>query len=201
MAELLARQAAMRAERRVAEAALEAAQAQLGRTEQERRRLAEQLQALGDGAEQAAARDAAEARGRRSCRAGAGRAEARRVEAEQGRAAGRRPRATARKAASPPRGQRCPRPSPNMHALARALEHGGGAAIDQPEGAARIRARACRGARRRSRRGDRGRRPAALDRARRAARRSGLASGCDALPTMSRAGALAPPPPTSRGCR
>jgi len=41
LAELLARQAAMRAERRVAEAALEAAQAQLARTEQERGRLAE----------------------------------------------------------------------------------------------------------------------------------------------------------------
>ncbi|HEV8407990.1 MAG TPA: AAA family ATPase, partial [Sphingomicrobium sp.] len=43
LAELLARQAAMRAERRVADAALEAANAQLVRTEQERSRLAEQL--------------------------------------------------------------------------------------------------------------------------------------------------------------
>ena len=49
LAELLARQAAMRAERRVAEAALEAAKAQLGRTEQERQKLTEQLAALRDG--------------------------------------------------------------------------------------------------------------------------------------------------------
>ena len=54
LAELLARQAAMRAERRVADAALEAARAQLARTEQECRRLAEQLETLGDGGEQLA---------------------------------------------------------------------------------------------------------------------------------------------------
>src|SRR5207248_1784695 len=56
LAELLARQAAMRAERRVADAALEAARAQLGRTEQERQKLADQLQALGDGGEHALTR-------------------------------------------------------------------------------------------------------------------------------------------------
>ena len=58
---LLARQAAMRAERRVAEAALEAAKAQLGRTELERQKLNDQLQALGDGSDHIHARDAAEA--------------------------------------------------------------------------------------------------------------------------------------------
>ena len=49
LADLLARQAAMRAERRVAEAALEAARAQFGRTEAERDRLAGQLDAIGSG--------------------------------------------------------------------------------------------------------------------------------------------------------
>src|SRR5207302_8969668 len=61
LADLLARQAAMRAERRVAEAASEAASAQLARTEQERHKLSEQLQALGDGSEQLRARTDAEA--------------------------------------------------------------------------------------------------------------------------------------------
>ena len=53
-------QAAMRAERRVAEAALEAARAQLGRTGQEQAKLAEQIAALGDGSEQMRAREEAE---------------------------------------------------------------------------------------------------------------------------------------------
>ncbi len=127
LAELLARQAAMRAERRVADAALEAAQAQLARTEQERGRLAEQLQALGDGAEQAAARDAAEAKATTAAQALA-EAEARRVEAEQGRAEGGDRRdsvesrlASARAALSAAKSEH--------DALTRALEHGGGAAI------------------------------------------------------------------------
>src|SRR5439155_17979681 len=59
LAELLARQASMRAERRVAEASLEAASAQLARTEQERGRLAEQLTGLGDGSDQHRAREEA----------------------------------------------------------------------------------------------------------------------------------------------
>ncbi len=127
LAELLARQAAMRAERRVADAAMEAAQAQLARTEQERQRLAEQLGALGDGSEQAAARDAAEAKAKTAAQALA-EAEARRVEAEQGRAeaADRRDNvesrlASARAALSAAKSEH--------DALARALEHGGGAAI------------------------------------------------------------------------
>jgi chromosome segregation protein len=70
LAELLARQAAMRAERRVAEAALDAARAQLERTEQERAKLADQLQGLGDGAEQIAARDSAAGRCQVSRRGG-----------------------------------------------------------------------------------------------------------------------------------
>ncbi|MBA3511048.1 AAA family ATPase, partial [Sphingomonas sp.] len=80
LAELLARQAAMRAERRVAEAALEAAQAQFARTEQERARLAEQLEALGDGGEQSNAREQAERRVRAAAQALAD-ADERRVQA------------------------------------------------------------------------------------------------------------------------
>src|SRR3954464_14277590 len=85
LAELLARQAAMRAERRVAEAALEAARAQLGRTEQERGRLAEQLASIGDGSEQIAAQRDAEAKAKAAAEA-LREAEARRVEADEGRA-------------------------------------------------------------------------------------------------------------------
>jgi chromosome segregation protein len=84
LAELLARQAAMRAERRVAEAALEAARAQLARSDQEQRKLADQLQALGDGSEQERARAEAEAKAKAAGEALA-EAEARRVDAEQGR--------------------------------------------------------------------------------------------------------------------
>jgi chromosome segregation protein len=127
LAELLARQAAMRAERRVAEAALEAAQAQLARSEQEGIRLAQQIEALGDGSEQAHARDEAEARAKAAAEA-LTTAEARRVEAEQGRAAAAEERdsaesalATARAALSAARSEH--------DALARGLEHTGGAAI------------------------------------------------------------------------
>jgi chromosome segregation protein len=127
LAELLARQAAMRAERRVAAAALEAARAQLGRTEQERQRLVEQLNALGDGSEHASARAQAEARGKAAAEALAG-AEAQRVEAEQGRVVAAEARdvaesglASARAALSGAKAEH--------DALARALDHGGGAAI------------------------------------------------------------------------
>src|SRR5947209_7350770 len=69
LAELLARQAAMRAERRVAEAASEAAQAQFARTEQERSKLAEQLQALGDRRAQEGAQQEAEAKAKSAAEA------------------------------------------------------------------------------------------------------------------------------------
>ena len=127
LAELLARQAAMRAERRVADAALEAARAQLARTEQESARLAEQAEALGDGSEHERARAEAD---RRAHAAGVAfeAAEARRAEAERGRAAAAEARdsgesrlATARAALSA---------ATSEHgALARALDHGGGSAI------------------------------------------------------------------------
>jgi chromosome segregation protein len=127
LAELLARQAAMRAERRVAEAALEAARAQLARTEQQWSKVADQLQALGDGSEQVAARDAAEAKVSAAAQTLAA-AEARRIEAELGRAEAADERdsvesrlASARAALSAVNSEH--------DALARALEHGGGAAI------------------------------------------------------------------------
>jgi chromosome segregation protein len=127
LADLLARQAAMRAERRVAEAALEAARAQLARTEQERARIAEQMQALGDGSEQEQTRTGAEAKAKAAATALA-QAETLRVEAEQGRADAAEQRdvaesrlASARAALSAARSEH--------DALARALDHGGGAAI------------------------------------------------------------------------
>jgi chromosome segregation protein len=127
LAELLARHAAMRAERRVAETALEAATSQLARTEQERHKLAEQLQALGDGADQVAAKQEAEAKAE-AAGVTLAEAEVRRVEAEQGRVSAAEERdaaetrlASARAALSAAKSEH--------EALARALEHGGGAAI------------------------------------------------------------------------
>ena len=115
----------MRAERRVAEAALEAAQAQLGRTEKERRKLADQLQALGDGSEQAA-RAIAEAEAKAASRALAKPKRAASKPNRAERAADRRDAvesalASARAALSAAKSEH--------DALARALEHGGGAAI------------------------------------------------------------------------
>jgi chromosome segregation protein len=127
LAELLACQAAMRAERRVAEAALEAAQAHLARTEQERLRLAEQLEALGDGGEQLTARDQAERRAKAAAQALSD-ADARRVEAEQGRAAAADRRDAAESALAAARATFSAARSEH-DALARALDHGGGAAI------------------------------------------------------------------------
>jgi chromosome segregation protein len=127
LADLLARQAAMRAERRVADAALEAARAQLQRSEHERQRLTEQLQALGDGSEQAAARSAAEAKARDAAQR-LERAEAKRVEAEQGRAEAAENRDSAESALASARAALSAAKSEH-DALARGLEHGGGAAI------------------------------------------------------------------------
>jgi chromosome segregation protein len=127
LAELLARQAAMRAERRVAEAALEAARAQLGRTEQEKQKLVDQLEALGDGSEQLRARDEAEAKATAASKALAA-AEERRVEAEHGRASAAEARDAAESHLSSARAALSAAKSEH-DALARALEHGGGAAI------------------------------------------------------------------------
>jgi chromosome segregation protein len=127
LAELLARQAAMRAERRVAEAALEAAGAQYARTEQERARLAEQLDALGDGAEQVAAREEAHARARGAAQA-LEQAEARRSAADGGRAAAAEARDSAETGLASARAALSAAKSEH-DALARALEQGGGAAM------------------------------------------------------------------------
>jgi chromosome segregation protein len=127
LAELLARQAAMRAERRVAEAALEAAHSQLARTEQERSRLAEQLQALGDGSEQSQGKAEAEAKAQSAAEA-LKEAETRRVQAEEGRAAGAERRDAAESQLASARAALSAAKSEH-DALARALEHGGGAAI------------------------------------------------------------------------
>lgn len=127
LAELMARQAAMRAERRVAEAALEAARAQLARSEQEQRKLADQLQALGDGSEQERARAEAEGKAKAAGEALA-EAEARRVGAEQGRTSAAEARDAAESQLASARAALSAAKSEH-DALARALEHGGGAAI------------------------------------------------------------------------
>jgi chromosome segregation protein len=127
LAELLARQAAMRAERRVAEAALEAALAQLGRTQQEGDKLAQRIAMLGDGSEQTAARDEAAAK----AKAAAGaleQSETRRQTAEDGRAAAAEQRDSAESTLSSARAALSAAKSEH-DALARALEHGGGSAI------------------------------------------------------------------------
>ena len=127
LADLLARQAAMRAERRVAEAALEAAQAQLGRTQQEGDKLAQHIAALGDGSEQSKARDIA-ATNATSAAAALEQAEARRQTAEDGRAAAAEQRDSAESTLSAARAALSAAKSEH-DALARALEHGGGSAI------------------------------------------------------------------------
>jgi chromosome segregation protein len=127
LADLLARHAAMRAERRVAEAALEGAGNQRARADQERSELAEQLQSLGDGTEYREAREQAEARAQAAGEALEA-AEQRRVAAELGRtrAAEQRDKtetelASARAALSAARSEH--------EALGRALALGGGAAM------------------------------------------------------------------------
>ena len=85
LAGLLARDAAMRAERRVAEAALDTAKAQSGRAQAEETRLAAQLTGLGDGAEYRTALGSAEARATTAATATKA-AEAALADAESGRA-------------------------------------------------------------------------------------------------------------------
>ena len=128
LADLLTRQAAMRAERRVAEAALDAARAQVERTGQERQRLAEQLDALGTGADHEASRAEALKRAE-AAKAVQAEAEAKLEAAEQERAAAAERRdsaesalAAARAALSAARAE--------AQALERALQHGGGSAIE-----------------------------------------------------------------------
>ena len=129
LAAVLAREAAMRAERRVAEAALEAAQAQASRVAAESERLGQQLAAIGDGAvEREAIKQAsalAEVAGRQLAEAEAELAEAeqKRTEAATERDEAESGLAVARAALSASRAER--------DALARALDHGGGAALSE----------------------------------------------------------------------
>ncbi|MEO6198719.1 MAG: chromosome segregation protein SMC [Sphingomicrobium sp.] len=127
LADLLARHAAMRAERRVAEAALEAANAQLSRTTQENERIEGQLEALGDGAEEQQARHIAEQRAA-AANTALGEAEERRLAAEQQRAAAADQRDLAESALAAARASLSAATSEH-DALARAIDHGGGAAI------------------------------------------------------------------------
>jgi len=128
LADLLTRQAAMRAERRVADAALEAARAQVDRTEHERQKLAAQLEALGSGsAEQAARADALDrAEAAKSAQLAAEKkletAEQERASAAERRDGAESALAAARAAFSAARAE--------AQALERALQHGGGSAIE-----------------------------------------------------------------------
>jgi chromosome segregation protein len=124
LADLLARHAAMRAERRVAEAALESSRAHAARVQGERDKLAQQLQALGDGSEAQRSRDEAAARAKASEEARTA-AEERLKAAEEGRAGAADQRdlaeselAKARAAFSAARAEH--------DALSRALQQGGG---------------------------------------------------------------------------
>ena len=127
LAALLAREAAMRAERRVSEAALEAARAQAERAEADVARLARQLEELSDGADHAAAREAADRSAAQAAKALA-KAEAALASAEQGRAEAAEARddhesslAAARAALAAAAAER--------EALANALAQGGGVAL------------------------------------------------------------------------
>jgi chromosome segregation protein len=101
LADLLTRQAAMHAERRVAEAALEAARAQAERTEAERVRLRAQVEQIGDGSEDTKRGVAAEESGREARAALAAAEQAlERSERDRAEAAARRDEAESRLAAA-----------------------------------------------------------------------------------------------------
>ena len=127
LAEVLARQAAMRAERRVAEAAVEAARAQEERTQSECARIEALLAALGSGAAEERAREEAEARSTKASRDFA-RWEEQRARSDEARTAAAEQRdasesrlATARAAVSAARSEH--------EALARGLDQASGSVI------------------------------------------------------------------------
>jgi chromosome segregation protein len=128
LADLLTRQAAMRAERRVAEAALEAARAQVERTEQERQKLAVQLEALGSGLVEEAERNEALKRAE-AAKAAQANAEAKLEAAERERAAAAEGRDTAESGLAAARAALAAAKA-EAQALERALHHGGGSAIE-----------------------------------------------------------------------
>ena len=127
LAGLLAREAAMRAERRVAEAALEAARAQAERAQADIARLANQMDELGEGADHVAAEDKAKRLAADAAKTLSA-AEASLADAETGRAKAAEQRdahesalAAARASLAAARSER--------EALARALAQSGGAAL------------------------------------------------------------------------
>ena len=127
LAALLAKEAAMRAERRVAEAALDAARTQASRIAAEEERLAQQLEAIGDGAEQRDQIEQAQRDGEAAAQTLAN-AEQALAKAEQGRsdAAVSRDEAESRLAAAR---AALSAAMAERDALTRALDHGGGAAL------------------------------------------------------------------------
>ena len=127
LAALLAREAAMRAERRVAEAALEAAEAQARRAEAEAARLDRQTSELGDGSEHLAARKQAEASGREAAKTLA-LAEAALATAEAGRSDAAERRDTCESALAAARAALAAASS-EREALAQALAQSGGEAL------------------------------------------------------------------------
>ena len=127
LADLLARQAAMRAERRVAEAALEAAGAQVERTDLERQKLAGQLEALGTGSAEDMQRTQALKRAEAAKTAQA-EADSKLEAAERERAAAAERRDTAESTLAAARAALSAAKA-EAQALERALEHGGGSAI------------------------------------------------------------------------
>jgi chromosome segregation protein len=127
LAELLARQAAMRAERRVAEAALAAAQVQVSRTADESARLASQLEALGGGQDHVGVREQANKAAAAALEAFE-RAEADRVRAEDGRATAAEQRDAAESNLASARAMLAAAKSEH-NALGRAIEQSGGSAI------------------------------------------------------------------------
>jgi chromosome segregation protein len=127
LAGVLAREAAMRAERRVAEAALEVANSQAERVAAEGERLTQQLATVGDGASERNAiedaRKAAEIAGSQlaAAEAALAKAEQQRAEAATSRDEAESKLAAARAALSAAKAEH--------DALTRALDHGGGAAL------------------------------------------------------------------------
>jgi chromosome segregation protein len=129
LADLLARQAAMRAERRVADEALESARAHSNRVQGERDKLKQQLATLADGSAEEIVRSEAISRGEAAAAARTS-AEARLEQAERDRSAAADERdsaeselAKARAALSAARAEH--------DALSRALQQGGGSAISK----------------------------------------------------------------------
>jgi chromosome segregation protein len=127
LAALLAKEAAMRAERRVAEAALEAARNQASRIAAEEERLAGQLAAIGAGADERAAIEQAARDGEEASRALA-EAEQALAKAEQGRAEAAAARDDAESGLAAARAALAAAKS-ERDALARALDHAGGVAL------------------------------------------------------------------------